>query len=46
MEQTEQLRMCEVHLQLPLTEDVVRTLELGDAVFPSGLMFSGREGFS
>ena len=45
MEQTEQLRMREVHLQLPLTEDAVRTLELGDAVFLSGLIFSGREGF-
>ena len=45
MEQTEQLRMREVHLQLPLTEGAVRTLELGDAVFLSGLLFSGREGF-
>ena len=45
MEQTEQLRMREIHLPLPLTEDAVRTLELGDAVFLSGLIFSGREGF-
>src|ERR671923_1549279 len=45
MEQTEQLRMREIHLPLPLTEDAVRTLELGDAVFLSGLIFTGREGF-
>lgn len=45
MERTEQLRMRETHLQLPLTEDAVRTLELGDAVFLTGLLFTGREGF-
>ena len=33
MERTEQLRMREVHLQLPLTDAAIRTLELGDAVF-------------
>ena len=45
MERTEQLRMRETHLELPLTEASVRTLELGDAVFLSGLIFTGREGF-
>jgi L(+)-tartrate dehydratase beta subunit len=45
MERTEQLRMREVHLQLPLTDTATRTLELGDAVFLSGLIFTGREGF-
>ncbi len=45
MERTEQLRMREIQLQLPLTEAAVRTLELGDAVFLSGLIFTGREGF-
>ena len=45
MERTEQLRMREIHLQLPLTEDAVRTLELGDAVFLTGPLFTGREGF-
>jgi L(+)-tartrate dehydratase beta subunit len=45
MERTEQLRMREVHLQLPLTDADVRTLELGDAVFLSGVLFTGREGF-
>jgi L(+)-tartrate dehydratase beta subunit len=45
MERTEQLRMHEVHLQLPLTDTAVHTVELGDAVFLSGLLFTGREGF-
>ncbi|HSF32786.1 MAG TPA: fumarate hydratase C-terminal domain-containing protein [Candidatus Tectomicrobia bacterium] len=45
MERTEQLRMREMHLQLPLTDAAVRTLELGDAVFLSGMIFTGREGF-
>ena len=45
MERTEQLRMREVHLQMPLTDAAIRTLELGDAVFLSGLLFTGREGF-
>jgi L(+)-tartrate dehydratase beta subunit len=45
MEQTERLRMREMHLPLPLTDAAVRTLELGDAVFLSGLLFTGREGF-
>lgn len=45
MERTEQLRMRDIHLQLPLTDAAVRTLELGDAVFLSGLLFTGREGF-
>jgi L(+)-tartrate dehydratase beta subunit len=45
MERTEQLRMREIHLQLPLTGAAVRTLELGDAGFLSGMIFTGREGF-
>jgi L(+)-tartrate dehydratase beta subunit len=45
MERTEHLRMREIHLQLPLTDAAVRTLELGDAVFLSGMIFTGREGF-
>jgi L(+)-tartrate dehydratase beta subunit len=45
MERTEQLRMREVHLPLPLPPDAVRGLELGDAVFLSSLLFTGREGF-
>jgi L(+)-tartrate dehydratase beta subunit len=45
MDRTEHLRMHEVHLQLPLTAAAAQTLELGDAVFLSGLIFTGREGF-
>src|ERR671923_180024 len=45
MERTEQLRMREMHLQLPLTDAAVRALELGDAVFLTGMIFTGREGF-
>jgi L(+)-tartrate dehydratase beta subunit len=45
MDRTEQLRMREVHLELPLTESATRSLELGDAVFLHGLIFTGREGF-
>jgi L(+)-tartrate dehydratase beta subunit len=45
MEQTENLRMREVHLSMPLTAEAVSTLELGDAVFLTGVLFTGREGF-
>ncbi len=34
----------EVHLQLPLTDDDLQGLELGNAVFLNGLVFTGREG--
>ena len=34
----------EVQLQLPLTAADVQSLELGDAVFLNGLVFTGREG--
>jgi L(+)-tartrate dehydratase beta subunit len=34
----------EVQLDLPLTEEAVRGLQLGDAVFLNGLLFTGREG--
>lgn len=44
MERPEQLGVREVQLQLPLTADAVHTLELGDAVFLNGLIFTGREG--
>ena len=36
--------MREVQLQLPLTAAAVQSLELGDAVFLNGLVFTGREG--
>ena len=44
MDQPEQLGVREVQLQLPLTEDAIRPLELGDAVFLNGVLFTGREG--
>lgn len=44
MEQAGPLGVREVQLQLPLTEDAVHTLALGDAVFLNGLLFTGREG--
>ena len=44
MERPKDLGVREVQLQLPLTEDAIRPLELGDAVFLSGLLFTGREG--
>ncbi len=34
----------EVRMQLPLSEESVRSLQLGDVVFLSGLLFTGREG--
>lgn len=34
----------EIQLQLPLTVEDVRLLQLGDAVFLNGLVFTGREG--
>ena len=45
MDRTEQLRMREVHLQLPLTDTAAQTLELGDAVFLSGLSSPDAKGF-
>lgn len=44
MGQSEAVGVREVRLPLPLTEEAVHTLELGDAVFLSGLIFTGREG--
>jgi L(+)-tartrate dehydratase beta subunit len=44
MDQPEHLGVREVQLSLPLTEDAARTLQLGDAVFLNGLVFTGREG--
>ncbi len=34
----------EVNLTLPVSQDAVSSLELGDAVFLNGLVFTGREG--
>jgi L(+)-tartrate dehydratase beta subunit len=44
MGESGQLGVHEVQLDLPLTEDAVRGLQVGDAVFLNGLLFTGREG--
>jgi L(+)-tartrate dehydratase beta subunit len=44
MEPSQQLGVREVQVQLPLTDETIRSLQLGDAVFLSGLIFTGREG--
>lgn len=44
MAQSGQSSVREVRLQMPLTADAVQSLQLGDAVFLDGLIFTGREG--
>ena len=44
MERPEQFGVREVHIELPLTDETIRELELGDAVFLNGLVWTGREG--
>lgn len=44
MSQPEQLGVREVQVQLPFTDAAVQSLQLGDAVFLNGLVFTGREG--
>lgn len=44
MNSLETLKLREVRLTAPLTEDDIRTLEIGDAVFLDGVLFTGREG--
>ena len=44
MEPSQQLGVREVQVQLPLTDEAIRPLQLGDAVFLNGLIFTGREG--
>jgi len=44
MEPPQQLGVREVQVQLPLTDEAIRPLQLGDAVFLNGLIFTGREG--
>ena len=40
-----QKKIREVNITLPANRDEVESLELGDAVFLNGLVFTGREGF-
>ena len=44
MENLEQVNMREVQLQIPITEDDTRVLEIGNIVYLNGLVFTGREG--
>ena len=44
MKNIEQVNMREVHLQIPITQEDTRALEIGDIVYLSGLIFTGREG--
>jgi L(+)-tartrate dehydratase beta subunit len=44
MAQASPAAVREVQLQLPLTAEAIRPLQLGDAVFLNGLVFTGREG--
>ncbi|MBU1902447.1 MAG: fumarate hydratase C-terminal domain-containing protein [Proteobacteria bacterium] len=37
-------KIREVNMTLPVTRDAIESLELGDAVFLNGLVFTGREG--
>jgi L(+)-tartrate dehydratase beta subunit len=40
----EQVKMHERKLQIPITEEDTRALEIGDIVYLNGLIFTGREG--
>ncbi|UCH62075.1 MAG: fumarate hydratase C-terminal domain-containing protein [Fidelibacterota bacterium] len=44
MNNLEDLKLREVRLRAPLTEDDIRSLEIGDVVFLDGVLFTGREG--
>jgi L(+)-tartrate dehydratase beta subunit len=38
------IRMREIHLAMPVGEDELQTLELGDVVYLSGVLYTAREG--
>ncbi|MBT3259942.1 MAG: fumarate hydratase, partial [Deltaproteobacteria bacterium] len=44
MTKQNQSEIREVNITLPATRDDIESLELGDAVFLNGLVFTGREG--
>jgi L(+)-tartrate dehydratase beta subunit len=44
MTKQNQMEIREVSITLPATPDDIKSLELGDAVFLNGLVFTGREG--
>jgi len=44
VERLDDVRMAEVHLTTPVTDASLRSLELGDVVYVSGLLYTAREG--
>ena len=44
IERLDQVQMDEVHLTTPVSAEAIRTLKLGDVVYLSGMLYTGREG--
>ena len=44
IERLDDVRMREVHLTTPVTDDALAALELGDVVYLSGVLYTAREG--
>jgi L(+)-tartrate dehydratase beta subunit len=44
IERLDQVQMDEVHLTTPVSAEAIRTLKLGDVVYLSGVLYTGREG--
>jgi L(+)-tartrate dehydratase beta subunit len=44
IERLDQVQMDEVHLTTPVSPEAVRSLKLGDVVYLSGVLYTGREG--
>lgn len=44
IERLDDVQMDEVHLTTPVGEDAIRALKLGDVVYLSGVIYTGREG--
>ncbi|HWN93109.1 MAG TPA: fumarate hydratase C-terminal domain-containing protein, partial [Verrucomicrobiae bacterium] len=44
IERLDQVRMDEVHLTTPVSPEAIRSLKLGDVVYLSGVLYTGREG--
>jgi len=44
IERLDEVQMDEVHLTTPVSPEAVRSLKLGDVVYLSGVLYTGREG--
>ncbi len=44
IDRLDQVQMDEVHLTTPVSPEAIRTLKLGDVVYLSGVLYTGREG--